>query len=88
MNNRRGKKQNQADKMAWGEVKERFSIMLTPTAAETIDTRAKSLGLSRSELLEQMARGMAGVSETDLTKEDKENLGKPSENLLAFTRTS
>jgi hypothetical protein len=35
-----------------------------------------------------MARGMAGVSETDLTKEDKESLGKPSENLLAFTRTS
>lgn len=88
MNNRRGKKQNQADKMAWGEVKERFSIMLTPSAAEKIDTRAKALGLSRSELLEQMARGMVGVSDTELTGEDKENLGKPSENLLACIRTS
>jgi hypothetical protein len=88
MNNRRGKKQNQADKMAWGEIKERFSIMLTPTAAETIDTRAKALGLSRSELLEQMARGMVGVSDTDLTKEDKDCLGKRSENLFAFIRTS
>jgi metal-responsive CopG/Arc/MetJ family transcriptional regulator len=74
--------------MAWGEVKERFSIMLTPTAAETIDIRAKALKLSRSELLEQMARGMVGVSDTDLTKEDRNSLGKPSGNLLPFTRTS
>lgn len=88
MNNRRGKKQNQADKMAWGEVKERFSIMLTPTASQKIDARAKALGLSRSELLEQIARGMVGVSDTDITNKDKESLGKPSENLLPFIRTS
>lgn len=80
MISRRKKKQNQADRMAWGEVKERFSIMLTPTAAQKIDDRAKALGLSRSEFLEQAARGVVSMSDTELTQEDKENLEKPSEN--------
>jgi metal-responsive CopG/Arc/MetJ family transcriptional regulator len=66
--------------MAWGEAKERFSIMLTPTAAQKIDDRAKALGLSRSELLEQAARGVVSISDTELAEEDKENLGKPSVN--------
>lgn len=66
--------------MAWGEAKERFSIMLTPTAAQKIDDRAKALGLSRSELLEQAARGVVAISDTDLTEEDKENLVKPLAN--------
>lgn len=80
MRDRRKKKQNQADRMAWGEVKERFSIMLTPTAAQKIDDRAKALGLSRSEFLEQAARGVVSMSDTELTQEDKENLRKPSAN--------
>ncbi len=66
--------------MAWGEAKERFSIMLTPTAAQKIDERAKALGLSRSELLEQAARGVVSISHTEMNQEDKENLGKPSAN--------
>jgi metal-responsive CopG/Arc/MetJ family transcriptional regulator len=66
--------------MAWGEAKERFSIMLTPTAAQKIDDRAKALGLSRSELLEQAARGVVSISDTELAEEDKENLEKPSAN--------
>ena len=78
MSDRPKKKQNQAQRMAWGEAKERFSIMLKPTAAQKIDDRAKALGLSRSELLEQAARGVVSISDTELTQEDKENLGKPS----------
>ncbi|AFZ18922.1 ribbon-helix-helix domain-containing protein [Allocoleopsis franciscana] len=80
MRDRRKKKQNQAERMAWGEAKERFSIMLTPTAAQKIDERAKALGLSRSELLEQAARGVVSISDTEMNQEDKENLGKPSAN--------
>jgi len=80
MSERPKKKQNQAERMAWGEAKERFSIMLTPTAAQKIDDRAKALGLSRSELLEQAARGVVSINDTELTQEDKENLGKPSVN--------
>ncbi|GET42574.1 ribbon-helix-helix protein, CopG family [Microseira wollei] len=80
MSKRGQKKQNQADRMAWGEAKERFSIMLTPTAAQKIDARAKALQLSRSEFLEQAARGIVSMSDSDLTNEDKENLAKLSEN--------
>ena len=80
MSERPKNKQNQAQRMAWGEAKERFSIMLTPTAAQKIDDRAKALGLSRSELLEQAARGVVSISDTELTQEDKENLEKPSAN--------
>lgn len=80
MSDRPKKKQNQAERMAWGEAKERFSIMLTPTAAQKIDDRAKALGLSRSELIEQAARGVVSISDTELTQEDKQNLGKPSVN--------
>ncbi len=80
MSDRRKKKQNQAERMAWGEAKERFSIMLTPTAAQKIDERAKALGLSRSELLEQAARGVVSISHTEMNQEDKENLGNPSTN--------
>ena len=54
--------------------------MLTPTAAQKIDDRAKALGLSRSELLEQAARGVVSISHTEMNQEDKENLGKPSAN--------
>jgi molybdopterin biosynthesis enzyme MoaB len=41
------------------------------------------LGLSRSELLEQAARGVVAISDTDLTEEDKENLGKALSELIA-----
>ena len=86
MSDRRKKKQNQAERMAWGEAKERFSIMLTPTAVNKIDDRAKALGLSRSELLEQAARGLVPMSDTDPINEEKETLGKHLENLLFCIR--
>jgi hypothetical protein len=88
MSNRKQRKQNQAGRMAWGEAKDRFSIMLTPTAAHKIDDRAKALGLSRSELLEQAARGIVSMSDTDPTNEDKENLGKHWENSSLCTKMS
>jgi hypothetical protein len=88
MTNRKDKKQNQAFRMAWGEAKARFSIMLTPTAVNRMDERAKTLELSRSELLEQAARGLVPMSDTDLTKEEKETLGKHLENLSLCIKMS
>ncbi len=88
MSNRKERKQNQAGRMAWGEAKDRFSIMLTPTAANKIDNRAKALGLSRSELLEQAARGIVSMSDTDPTNEDKETLGKHLGNLSLYIKMS
>lgn len=88
MTNRKERKQNQAARMAWGEAKARFSIMLTPTAVNRMDERAKTLELSRSELLEQTARGLVPMSDTDPTKEEKEALGKHLENLSLCIRMS
>ena len=65
-----------AERSAWGENKERYSIFITPTAMKAIDTRAEALDISRSEFLEQFARGVAGMTDTELKKEDREELTK------------
>jgi hypothetical protein len=64
-----------AERSAWGENKERYSIFVTPTAMKAIDTRAQVLGISRSEFLEQFARGVAEMT-AELEKEDREELTK------------
>ncbi len=65
-----------AERSAWGENKERYSIFVTPTAMKAIDTRAEALDISRSEFLEQFARKMVGMTDTELGKEDRETLTK------------
>lgn len=65
-----------AERSAWGENKERYSIFVTPTAMKAIDTRAEALDISRSEFLEQFARQMVGMTNTELAKEDREELTK------------
>ncbi|MCC3475720.1 MULTISPECIES: hypothetical protein [unclassified Microcoleus] len=65
-----------AERSAWGENKERYSIFVTPTAMKAIDTRADALAISRSEFLEQFARGVAGMNDSELTKEDREKMCK------------
>ena len=41
---------------SWGESKQRFQIMLTETAIDRIDAIADELKLTRSEVLERLAR--------------------------------
>ena len=65
-----------AERSAWGENKERYSIFVTPTAMKAIDTRAEALDISRSEFLEQFARQMVGMTDAELKKEDRETLAK------------
>ncbi|MEG4799031.1 hypothetical protein QUB63_02470 [Microcoleus sp. ARI1-B5] len=65
-----------AERSAWGENKERYSIFVTPTAMKAIDARAEALAVSRSEFLEQFARGRAGITDSELTKEDREAMCK------------
>jgi hypothetical protein len=65
-----------AERSAWGENKERYSIFVTPTAMKAIDTRAEALDISRSEFLEQFARQMVGMTDAELKKEDRETLTK------------
>ncbi|MBD2415870.1 hypothetical protein FACHB389_29330 [Nostoc calcicola FACHB-389] len=40
----------------YGQNKKDFTITLTPEGAEILDSRAKALGISRSELIERIAR--------------------------------
>lgn len=65
-----------AERSAWGENKERYSIFVTPTAIKAIDARAEALAVSRSEFLEQFARGRAAMTNSELTKEDREAMCK------------
>ncbi len=41
---------------SWGESKQRVNVMLTPTAIAKIDEVAEEMGLTRSEILERLAR--------------------------------
>jgi len=65
-------------------VKRRYTLMLTPIATSRLDAIASSLGLSRSELVERVGRGIypisippANTSTTALDAEASEELGKP-----------
>ncbi|HAZ46933.1 MAG TPA: hypothetical protein DDW76_34380 [Cyanobacteria bacterium UBA11369] len=49
-----------ADREGYGEKKDRVNITLTPTAQRLLDQQASVLGVSRSELIEQIARGLLG----------------------------
>ena len=63
----------------WDEVKKKFHYSLTPTAHLKLDELAKTYGLSRSEFIEQVARGIipvgsrtveeAGADESDRSNE-------------------
>jgi len=47
--------------MLYGEKKEIFTISLTPTGRDGIDAIADSLNISRSELVEQIGRGLIKI---------------------------
>ncbi|MBH8553321.1 CopG family transcriptional regulator [Nostocaceae cyanobacterium CENA357] len=53
------------------EGKVRVNISLTQTSIESLDRQATRLGMSRSELIETMAR-----QEQSLLPEEKQHLGK------------
>jgi hypothetical protein len=49
-------KDKRVSPQSWGESKQRINVMLTPTAIAAIDGVADELGLTRSEVLERLAR--------------------------------
>lgn len=51
----------------YDELKQRFNMTLTPTAAAGLEAIASSLGLSRSELCEQIGRGLIPLHPDVLT---------------------
>jgi hypothetical protein len=42
----------------YGELKKNVKMTLTPTAIALLDAKAQSLGISRSEVIEQYARSL------------------------------
>ena len=60
----------------YDEHKKRVNISLTPTAVERLDALAGSMDVSRSELIEQVARGTISLQINDLAY----RLGKSSAN--------
>lgn len=73
------RKHPQADKKSWGENKNQVTIMLTPTATKALDTRAEMLGISRSELLERIARQLTPTNDMALSNEELQILGEALE---------
>ena len=51
-----------AENRTYGETKKSTTLTLTPTAVEHLDRMAKGLHLSRSELVEQFARGLLDIN--------------------------
>jgi len=47
-----------ADREEYGEKKDRVNVSLTPTAQRLLDQQGTVLGISRSELIERLARGL------------------------------
>ena len=63
--NRKGKKSMRGEPEMYDEIKEIVSHSLTPTARKGLEILSKALGISRSELVEQIGRGMLRGSELE-----------------------
>lgn len=57
-----GQKSVRGQPELYNEVKSCFSVALTRTGVEKLDTLARSVKLSRSELIEQIARGRIRIT--------------------------
>ena len=68
----KGKKTSQGYPELYDEVKKRVNLTLTPTAIAGLDELAKELHLSRSELVEQIARGIIPLAEQKSLSEEFE----------------
>lgn len=61
----KGQKNVKGQPERYEEVKSRVNLSLTPTAAEKLKVLAAEYGLSKSEFVEQVARGLIPVGEID-----------------------
>lgn len=60
----------------WDEMKAKRTIMLTKTAWANIEVQSEILGISKSELIERIARGIIPIDTGAFTAEDKLDLGE------------
>lgn len=77
----KGQKSLKGQPELYDELKNRVTVSLTPTAVAGLDAVAKSMDLSRSELVEQIGRGLLSLSRPEavtLTSSQVDQLGKHS----------
>ena len=58
---KKGQKNLRGKPEKWDELKKRVNITLTPTSINGLDALATSLGISRSELVERIGRGVIPI---------------------------
>ena len=68
---RKGYKNQRGEPELYDELKKRITLAITPTGVEGLDAIASSLGLSRSELVERIGRGLIPLHPDAFTKEEK-----------------
>lgn len=62
---KKGTKSTRGRPEIYSEVKTSVCLALTPTAIDNLDNFAKKLKLSRSEFVEQIARGLIEISQKE-----------------------
>lgn len=72
-----GKKRMKGEGVYHDEVKKAVNLVLTPTGAEGLNAIAKSRNLSRSEVVERIARGLIPLADA-MTQEEEEAVSKSS----------
>ena len=68
---KKGEKNTRGKPQIHSEVKKSISVCLTPTAIDILSKSAKARQISRSEFVEQFARGLLDL---DLKKKEKKGL--------------
>ncbi len=63
----KGRKRTKGQPAIHDEFKERFNLTLTRTGVQGLDALAESLGLSRSEFVERIGRGLIPIA-SDLSR--------------------
>lgn len=58
---KKGQKNKRGQPEKWDELKKRVMLSLTPTSVDGLDALAHGLGISRSELVERIGRGVIRV---------------------------
>lgn len=76
---KKGFKNQRGEPELYDELKKRITLAVTPTGVEGLDAIASSLGLSRSELVERIGRGLIGLDLNSLSEAEREALKKLSE---------
>ena len=72
----KGKKNQKGQPEKYGEMKKRVNFTLTPTGIARLDGLASQMQLSKSELVEQVARGVIPLQADALTTMEREIVKK------------